>query len=326
MTKAHALRNYFKKVYGIDDLTGMSEVAVWKEFLKKNNDFDSLSSTMTGIYTEMSNNEISIGGGGGSVERVKIATINLWPNEETNVSYTDLTTMRNMRLGIDPIELDSGDICVLSFYKNGELVQSNETIVNNYDDARFDGDIRVSYYDEYIGLTFKSNYIEEADYIADFLNRYDADEIHIEYYRIPISQKILLNYTVGANEAYGYVGSNNKGYYPVITVSNAKPKSQPQTGDTLYLTIAGQMMCAACQDNYGMFSGEFLFQVHTRNGFAMIFQLDGFIQETESAALELVSSLIPALNGAHIVVFKGPDLPEAPPPYEDDYDDGSTPE
>lgn len=73
MTKAHALRNYFKRVYDVDNLTGMSELAVWKEFLKENSSFDSLASTMTGLYTEMADNEISIGSGGGGSAKILMA-------------------------------------------------------------------------------------------------------------------------------------------------------------------------------------------------------------------------------------------------------------
>ena len=64
MTKAKALRNYFKEFYDIDT-KGMSAVEVYRDFVKKQYDFNSKASGFTSAVNEMIANDLTPGGSGG---------------------------------------------------------------------------------------------------------------------------------------------------------------------------------------------------------------------------------------------------------------------
>ena len=60
MTRAKALRDYFKNVCGEADIEGMSEVAVWKSYLALAHHIESQANSMVGIYQELADNNITI--------------------------------------------------------------------------------------------------------------------------------------------------------------------------------------------------------------------------------------------------------------------------
>lgn len=60
MTKAHALKNYFKEVYNYD-LEGMSTVEVLRAFLKERYDFDATGNSVVSIIQEITDNELYAG-------------------------------------------------------------------------------------------------------------------------------------------------------------------------------------------------------------------------------------------------------------------------
>ena len=143
MTKAHALRNYFKRVYDVDNLTGMSELAVWKEFLKENSSFDSLASTMTGLYTEMADNEISFGDGGGGSAKILMAVAgtedNMVASYSTSISdgvtkyypcikITGAEIPRNLKPGDLLYSISDIDVGV-TMYKGSKFMDYGELLI-----------------------------------------------------------------------------------------------------------------------------------------------------------------------------------------------------
>ena len=74
MTKPKALRNYFKKMYGVD-LDAMSSVGVLKQFFKEKYDFDAEGSTVSEVLTSVLDSDIEPSGGGGSCDVVIVDSL-----------------------------------------------------------------------------------------------------------------------------------------------------------------------------------------------------------------------------------------------------------
>lgn len=142
MTKAHALRNYLNKVYDIDS-SGMSEVSVWKDFLKQSNDFDSNATSMVGIYTEMADNEISFGGGGGGSAKILMAVAgtedNMVASYSTSISdgvtkyypcikITGAEIPRNLKPGDLLYSISDIDVGV-TMYKGSKFMDYGELLI-----------------------------------------------------------------------------------------------------------------------------------------------------------------------------------------------------
>lgn len=76
MTKPKTLRNYFKKMYGVD-LDAMSSVGVLKQFFKEKYDFDAEGSTVSEVLTSVLDSDIEpSGGGGGDFSIANVTFIN----------------------------------------------------------------------------------------------------------------------------------------------------------------------------------------------------------------------------------------------------------
>ena len=70
MTKAKALREYFKKFYNVD-VSGMSEVGALRNFFKQKYDYDSTGSTVSSVLSDVVNSDIEPSSGT-NVERCTI--------------------------------------------------------------------------------------------------------------------------------------------------------------------------------------------------------------------------------------------------------------
>lgn len=75
MTKAHALKNYFKEVYNYD-LEGMSTVEVLRAFLKEKYDFDATGNSVVSLVQEMIANELFDGGETGDYSNATVTITN----------------------------------------------------------------------------------------------------------------------------------------------------------------------------------------------------------------------------------------------------------
>ena len=82
MTKPKALRNYFKKMYGVD-IDAMSSVGVLKQFFKEKYDFDAEGSTVSEVLTSVLDSDIEPSAGGSSDFSTANVTINGFPEGST---------------------------------------------------------------------------------------------------------------------------------------------------------------------------------------------------------------------------------------------------
>lgn len=131
MTRAKALKDYFKKFYDID-AEGMTAVDVTQDFLKKKYDYDSGAATYTGVIQEMVDNELSPSGGGGvtpeleiSISRQEIIDLN---NNTINFIAGRYDNLYYLKLGNINSSFKEGDLC----YFNSPRIQ-NVTLSFNVD-------------------------------------------------------------------------------------------------------------------------------------------------------------------------------------------------
>jgi hypothetical protein len=75
MTKAHALKNYFKEAYDYD-IEGMSTVEVLRAFLKEKYDFDATGNSVVSLVQEMIANELFDGGETGDYSNATVTITN----------------------------------------------------------------------------------------------------------------------------------------------------------------------------------------------------------------------------------------------------------
>ena len=320
MTKAKALRNYLNAAFGLQ-LDGMSQTEVMRQFLHEQFDFDSTATSPVGVLQEMAaNNLVPNGGGSSQPQRVDLAEVTLWPNEDAQLIIDDESAERFLVLGPGVNNLRIRDKCVLSFYNNGELVNSYTSTIQDdeYYVAIFDCDIAVGDFNQSVQLHFFSEAYTEEDCIADLLGRFDADEISVQYYRIvkDCELEVLLNYTIGANEVVTsdqWVGDGT--YYPALGVPNAKPGSDPEMGDILYFINSATFgeLCGICDIDNMVTTEDFKFAASTIYGFQMLYIKP---QQSASAAKDVADQIAGALEGTQIIILKAPSLPEPTPTPE----------
>lgn len=94
MTKAKAIRNFFKKFFNAD-VTGMSEVGALIDMFKKVYDIDAKGSTVSEVLTDVTDNNDELPGGGGGGGETKTAQVTFHNSSEygTGVYLPVLSTV-----------------------------------------------------------------------------------------------------------------------------------------------------------------------------------------------------------------------------------------
>ena len=135
--------------------------------------------------------------------------------------------------------------------------------------------------------------------------------------------EVILNYTVGANDAVGDYMEDGNNYYPIIIIDNAKIKSDPDVGDILYMIIGDRIVNCAIYDPYlGFTGGEFICYADSTHGFLMDFNNDGYAESTSEEAQTLADEISEDLVGTQIIILKAPALPNPNSTPNPEIDDG----
>ena len=226
MTKAHALRNYFKQVYDVDNLTGMSELAVWQEFLKENNDFDSKASSMASLYQELLDNNITFGETTPVDYGTKIFWCKAYPSEETTIQTSSFGGRNYVYIAIPTYEafnIPDGSMChiILTGSKRRDIIEINDNggSNNNY----------MLYSDPKQAKFILRVYMDEEPQTAAggldaFLAANHATSIDIEIYQ-PEDQETVIGYTgvLNPNDLKSHVTafiSDHQAVYPCLTIAH----------------------------------------------------------------------------------------------------------
>lgn len=131
MTKAKALRNYFKKFYNVDT-NGMSAVEVYRDFVKKYYDFDSEASGFTSAFLEMAVNDLAPGGSGGGDESQYIVVDTLPDPAEADPTklYLRPLTLGMNSSKVEYMSISSGD--TLPADANYPFYNESETVMHTF--------------------------------------------------------------------------------------------------------------------------------------------------------------------------------------------------
>lgn len=134
MTKAKALRNYYKKFYDVDT-AGMTAVDVYRDFVKQKYDFDSKAYGPVSALNEMIDNDLAPGDGGGSGggDESPIVVVETLPNP----AEADLHKIyfRSLNLGmnsgrVEYMSISSGD--TLPADANYPFYNKSETVMRTF--------------------------------------------------------------------------------------------------------------------------------------------------------------------------------------------------